>query len=103
MEALTTESDTELANAIARDIGWGSNNPMKNDNAQYFMEVPMETEDALYIKAISLNELKGKRVTVHGKITFPEGKIESNVGKTAMDDTIEVGDFDFDNFANVSE
>ena len=101
LEAPANESDTNLAKAIASYIGWGTDNPMKNDNAYYYIEVPTGTEEVVYIKAISQTALNGKRASVHGRITFPEGKIESRVGD--IDDitsgsSIEASDFAFDNF-----
>jgi hypothetical protein len=89
---------TDLANAIARYIGWGSDNPMKNDNARYYIEVPTNIDNVVYIKGISGTQFNGKKATVHGKITFPEGKIESMVGEIATNGAIEASDFGFDNF-----
>ena len=99
-------SETDFANSIASYIGWGSDNPVKNDNAHYYIEVPTDTDEVVYIKAISRTVLNGKRATVQGRITFPEGKIESRVGSiddiTAGSD-IEASDFNFDNFTTSGE
>lgn len=103
LDAPGAANNAELADLIASYIDWKSENPMKNDNAHYYIEIPSDINNVVYIKAISLDELKGKRATVHGKITFPEGKIESRVGETTVDSTIAASDFDFDYFDNVDE
>lgn len=98
---LTHTGESELAAEIASYIGWGSDNPMQNDNAHYYIEVPTGIDDVVYVKAISQTELNGKRATVHGRITFPEGKILSKVGDITVDGDIEASDFGFDNFSTL--
>ena len=80
----------------------GSDNPHKNDNAHYYIEVPAEAGNVIYVKAICANRFNDRRATVHGRITFPEGKIESRLGyidDSTVGDNIEADDFiGIDNF-----
>ena len=76
-------------------IGWGDEHPMTNDNASYMIEIPDDME-IVDIKAIGRAELNGKHSVVHGRITFPEGKIVSKVGEIEKTGDIVEGDFDFD-------
>ena len=79
-------------------IGWGDEHPMTNDNASYMIEIPEHSDDMeiVDIKAIGRAELNGKHSVVHGRITFPEGKIVSKVGEIEMTGDIVEEDFDFD-------
>ena len=76
-------------------IGWGDEHPMTNDNASYMIEIPDDME-IVDIKAIGRAELNGKHSVVHGRITFPEGKIVSKVGEIEKTGDIVEVDFDFD-------
>lgn len=98
------ESDSALASAAASYIGWGTENPMKNNNAYYHIQVLTGTEKVVHVRAISRTALSGKIFTVHGKITFPEGKIQSRVGEiddSAVGSDIEADDFTLNNFTTV--
>ena len=75
-------------------IGWGDEHPMTNDNASYMIEIPDDME-IVDIKAIGRAELNGKHSVVHGRITFPEGKIVSKVGEIEKTGDIVEEDFDF--------
>ncbi len=79
-------------------IGWGDEHPMTNDNASYMIQIPKHSDDMeiVDIKAIGRAELNGKHSVVHGRITFPEGKIVSKVGEREMTGDIVGVDFDFD-------
>jgi hypothetical protein len=90
--------NAEDADAIASYIGWGDENPMSNDNATYMVEIPEHTDDLeiVDIKAIGRTELNGKHSVVHGRITFPEGKIVSRVDEIAKTGDIVDTDFVFD-------
>ena len=80
-------------------IGWGDEHPMTNDNASYMIQIPKHSDDMeiVDIKAIGRAELNGKHSVVHGRITFPEGKIVSKVGEIEKTgDIVEVDDFVFD-------
>lgn len=78
-------------------IGWGDEHPMTNDNASYMIQIPEHSDDMeiVDIKAIGRAELNGKHSVVHGRITFPEGKIVSKVGEREKTGDI-VKDFGFD-------
>ena len=76
-------------------IGWGDEHPMTNDNASYMIEIPDDME-IVDIKAIGRAELNGKHSVVHGRITFPEGKIVSKVGEIEKTGDIVKTDFVFD-------
>lgn len=78
-------------------IGWGDEHPMTNDNASYMIQIPEHSDDMeiVDIKAIGRAELNGKHSVVHGRITFPEGKIVSKVGEIEKTGDI-VKDFGFD-------
>lgn len=92
------------ADEIAKYIGWGDEHPMENDNATYFIQIPEGDEEVVYVKAICRSVLNGKRATVHGKITFPEGKIQARVGEidaTEIVDEIVAEDYNFDNFDEI--
>lgn len=93
----------DIDNADADDfvsyIGWGDEHPMTNDNASYMIQIPKHSDDMeiVDIKAIGRAELNGKHSVVHGRITFPEGKIVSKVGEIEKTgDIVEVDDFGFD-------
>ncbi|MCK9558074.1 MAG: hypothetical protein PHQ78_03255 [Candidatus Cloacimonetes bacterium] len=90
--------NAEDADAIASYIGWGDENPMSNDNATYMVEIPEHTDDLeiVDIKAIGSAELNGKHSVVHGRITFPAGKIVSRVDEIAKTGDIVDTDFVFD-------
>jgi len=90
------------ADDIAKYIGWGDEHPMENDNATYYIQIPQGDEEVVYVKAICRAVMNGKRATVHGKITFPEGKIETRVGEIDATEIVgEIGpeNYNFDNFA----
>ncbi len=79
-------------------IGWGDEHPMTNDNASYMIQIPEHSDDMeiVDIKAIGRAELNGKHSVVHGRITFPEGKIVSKVGEIEKTGDIVEADFGFD-------
>lgn len=92
------DSIAEDADAIAAYIGWGDDNPMKNDNATYLVVLPAYTsgdDQIVDIKAICRSTLNDKSPVVHGRITFPEGKISSRVGENPrVEGAITKEDFD---------
>jgi hypothetical protein len=93
--------NVEDADYIAKYIGWGDDHPMENDNGTYYIQIPEGVDEIVYIKAICRAELNDKRATVHGRITFPEGKIEARVGEidaTEIVGDIVAEDYEFDNF-----
>lgn len=95
--------NTEKSDTIAKYIGWGDDHPMGNDNATYYIQIPEGVDEIVFIKAICRAELNGKRATVHGRITFPEGKIEARVGEidaTEIVGDIVAEDYGFDNFTD---
>ena len=96
--------NAEDDDAIAGYIGWGDDNPMTNDNATYLVVLPESTtgdDHIVDIKAICRSELNDKRPVVHGRITFPEGKITSRVDEIDnVEGAITETDFDFDLWAS---
>lgn len=86
------------ANDFVSYIGWGDEHPMTNDNASYMIQIPEHSDDMeiVDIKAIGRAELNGKHSVVHGRITFPEGKIVSKVGEIQKTGDIVKTDFGFD-------
>ena len=79
-------------------IGWGDEHPLTNDNASYMIQIPEHSDDMeiVDIKAIGRAELNGKHSVVHGRITFPEGKITARVDEITHTGDVTTETFNFD-------
>jgi len=77
------------AEMLARNIGWGEENPMSSENGQYLIQVDI-ANTTVHVKSLGVESHGGLRPAVHGTIVFPEGKIETKRG--AVDKDLEIAE-----------
>lgn len=89
LNGLSRDLEGVNAEMLARNIGWGEENPMSSENGQYLIQVDI-ANTTVHVKSLGVESHGGLRPAVHGTIVFPEGKIETKRG--AVDKDLEIAE-----------
>jgi len=89
LNGLSRDLEGVNAEMLARNIGWGGENPMSSENGQYLIQVDI-ANTTVHVKSLGVESHGGLRPAVHGTIVFPEGKIETKRG--AVDKDLEIAE-----------
>ena len=89
LNGLSRDLEGVNAEMLARNIGWGEENPMSSENGQYLIQVDI-ANTTVHVKSLGVESHSGLRPAVHGTIVFPEGKIETKRG--AVDKDLEIAE-----------
>ncbi|HPI26039.1 MAG TPA: hypothetical protein PLO57_06185 [Candidatus Cloacimonadota bacterium] len=84
LNGLSRDLEGVNAEMLARNIGWGEENPMSSENGQYLIQVDI-ANTTVHVKSLGVESHGGLRPAVHGTIVFPEGKIETKRGDVDKD------------------
>ena len=84
LNGLSRDLEGVNAEMLARNIGWGEENPMSSENGQYLIQVDI-ANTTVHVKSLGVESHGGLRPAVHGTIVFPEGKIETKRGSVDKD------------------
>jgi len=74
LNGLSRDLEGVNAEMLARNIGWGGENPMSSENGQYLIQVDI-ANTTVHVKSLGVESHGGLRPAVHGRISFPSGEI----------------------------
>lgn len=91
LNGLSRDLQGVTAEQLASNIGWAGVNPISNLNGEYLIQVD-NANVCVHVKSLGKDYHHGQRPAVHGRITFPEGRIMLKRG--AVDEASALAELD---------